>query len=102
MSACYVGVHMQVYLLSCAVGTPITRVPIMAKQPLDLYKLYQHVVAKGGLLEVGTFGNGMPFQLHALALLLLQVINRKGWREIAKDLELPSSITSAAFTLRTQ
>ena len=71
----------------------------MAKQPLDLYKLYQHVVAKGGLLEVGTFGNGI---LHTLALLLLQVINRKGWREIAKDLELPSSITSAAFTLRTQ
>ena len=37
----------------CSAGTPITRVPIMAKQPLDLYKLYQHVVAKGGLLEVG-------------------------------------------------
>lgn len=39
-------------------GTPITRVPIMAKQPLDLYKLYQHVVAKGGLLEVGTLVMG--------------------------------------------
>ena len=41
------------FYLTCFIGTPITRIPIMAKQPLDLYKLYQHVVAKGGLLEVG-------------------------------------------------
>ena len=53
----------------------------MAKQTLDLYRLYQLVVAKGGLVEV---------------------INKKLWREIAKGLNLPSTITSAAFTLRTQ
>lgn len=53
----------------------------MAKQTLDMYKLYTLVVAKGGLVEV---------------------INKKLWREITKGLNLPNSITSAAFTLRTQ
>ena len=62
-------------------GTPVTRIPIMAKQVLDLYELYRLVVANGGLVEV---------------------INKKLWREITKGLNLPNSITSAAFTLRTQ
>lgn len=62
-------------------GTPVNRIPIMAKQVLDLYHLYRLVVEKGGLVEV---------------------INKKIWREITKGLNLPSSITSAAFTLRTQ
>ncbi|XP_076364734.1 AT-rich interactive domain-containing protein 3A-like isoform X2 [Tachypleus tridentatus] len=62
-------------------GTPVNRIPIMAKQVLDLYELYKLVVARGGLVEV---------------------INKKIWREITKGLNLPSSITSAAFTLRTQ
>ncbi|GAB6018968.1 AT rich interactive domain 3B [Chamberlinius hualienensis] len=62
-------------------GTPVNRIPIMAKQVLDLYELYNLVTARGGLVEV---------------------INKKIWREITKGLNLPSSITSAAFTLRTQ
>uniref|UniRef100_A0A3Q3KGZ5 AT-rich interactive domain-containing protein 3 n=1 Tax=Mastacembelus armatus TaxID=205130 RepID=A0A3Q3KGZ5_9TELE len=62
-------------------GTPVNRIPIMAKQVLDLYKLYKLVTDKGGLVEV---------------------INKKIWREITKGLNLPTSITSAAFTLRTQ
>ncbi|XP_071965441.1 protein dead ringer homolog [Antedon mediterranea] len=62
-------------------GTPVNRIPIMAKQVLDLYELFQLVTSKGGLVEV---------------------INKKMWREITKGLNLPSSITSAAFTLRTQ
>ena len=53
----------------------------MAKQVLDLYELYNLVVARGGLVEV---------------------INKKLWQEVIKGLGLPSSITSAAFTLRTQ
>lgn len=53
----------------------------MAKSVLDLYELYKLVVARGGLVNV---------------------INKKLWQEIIKDLNLPSSITSAAFTLRTQ
>ena len=36
----------------CLIGTPITRVPIMAKQPLDLYRLFKLVVERGGLVEV--------------------------------------------------
>ncbi|XP_052631525.1 AT-rich interactive domain-containing protein 3A-like [Harpia harpyja] len=62
-------------------GTPVNRIPIMAKQVLDLYMLYRLVTDKGGLVEV---------------------INKKIWREITKGLNLPTSITSAAFTLRTQ
>ncbi|MGH0120766.1 UNVERIFIED_CONTAM: hypothetical protein FKN15_027132 [Acipenser sinensis] len=61
-------------------GTPVNRIPIMAKQVLDLYMLYMLVTEKGGLVEV---------------------INKKLWREITKGLNLPTSITSAAFTLRT-
>lgn len=53
----------------------------MAKLVLDLYMLYKLVTEKGGLVEV---------------------INKKIWREITKGLNLPTSITSAAFTLRTQ
>ncbi|KAI6225775.1 hypothetical protein M3Y95_00732700 [Aphelenchoides besseyi] len=62
-------------------GKPVTRIPIMAKQVLDLFELYRLVVQHGGLVEI---------------------INKKLWREITKGLNLPSSITSAAFTLRTQ
>eukprot|EP00096_Caligus_rogercresseyi_P016865 TRINITY_DN995_c0_g1_i2.p1 TRINITY_DN995_c0_g1~~TRINITY_DN995_c0_g1_i2.p1 ORF type:complete len:540 (+),score=192.75 TRINITY_DN995_c0_g1_i2:142-1761(+) len=62
-------------------GTPINRLPIMAKQVLDLFELYNLVLARGGLVEV---------------------INKKLWQEVIKGLGLPSSITSAAFTLRTQ
>eukprot|EP00061_Rhincodon_typus_P008335 g30857.t1 len=64
-----------------SIGTPVNRIPIMAKQVLDLYSLYKLVTEKGGLVEV---------------------INKKIWREITKGLNLPTSITSAAFTLRTQ
>ena len=53
----------------------------MAKQVLDLYELFNLVIARGGLVEV---------------------INKKLWQEVIKGLGLPSSITSAAFTLRTQ
>lgn len=74
--------HRLIYLLSMfSLGTPVNRIPIMAKQVLDLYMLYKLVTEKGGLVEV---------------------INKKIWREITKGLNLPTSITSAAFTLRTQ
>uniref|UniRef100_A0A7E4US55 ARID domain-containing protein n=1 Tax=Panagrellus redivivus TaxID=6233 RepID=A0A7E4US55_PANRE len=62
-------------------GKTVTRIPIMAKHVLDLYELYRLVVKHGGLVEI---------------------INKKLWREITKGLMLPASITSAAFTLRTQ
>ncbi|NXR12540.1 ARI3B protein, partial [Semnornis frantzii] len=74
--------HCPFFLPCCFLaGTPINRIPIMAKQILDLYMLYKLVTEKGGLVEI---------------------INKKIWREITKGLNLPTSITSAAFTLRTQ
>ncbi|KAG1712134.1 AT-rich interactive domain-containing protein 3A [Nymphon striatum] len=62
-------------------GRNVSRIPIMAKSVLDLYNLFKLVTERGGLVEV---------------------INKKIWREITRGLNLPSSITSAAFTLRTQ
>jgi len=62
-------------------GTPVNRIPIMAKQILDLYQLYRLVVQYGGLV---------------------QVIKNKQWSKITRGLNLPASITSAAFTLHTQ
>ncbi|KAF5912972.1 hypothetical protein HPG69_013667 [Diceros bicornis minor] len=50
-------------------GTPVNRIPIMAKQVLDLFMLYVLVTEKGGLVEV---------------------INKKLWREITKGLNLPT------------
>ena len=50
----------------------------MAKQVLDLFRLYKLVVERGGLVKV---------------------INKSIWREITQGLNLPSS---AAFTLRIQ
>ncbi|NWZ70899.1 ARI3B protein, partial [Acrocephalus arundinaceus] len=76
-----VGLHPLRAPFSSPSGTPINRIPIMAKQILDLYMLYKLVTEKGGLVEI---------------------INKKIWREITKGLNLPTSITSAAFTLRTQ
>lgn len=72
---------LNIFLFYFFVGTPINRLPIMAKSVLDLYELYNLVIARGGLVDV---------------------INKKLWQEIIKGLHLPSSITSAAFTLRTQ
>ena len=44
-------------------GTPINRLPVMAKGVLDLFELYNLVCEKGGLVEV---------------------INKKQWQEIIK------------------
>lgn len=85
----------------------------MAKQTLDLFKLFKLVVEKGGLVEVrgGKFISKFlvffgPFRyeiLHGVFVFFFcQVINKKIWREIIKGLSLPASVTSAAFTLRTQ
>ena len=59
----------------------MNRLPVMAKDVLDLFELFNLVVQRGGLVEV---------------------IHKKLWQEIIKGLKLPPSITSAAFTLRSQ
>ena len=36
-------------------GSPVTAMPMISKNPIDLYKLYTIVKEKGGLLEVSLF-----------------------------------------------
>ena len=33
-------------------GMPVTAMPLISKQPIDLYRLYKEVKERGGLLEV--------------------------------------------------
>ena len=49
---CLYGIYTYVRISLFHIGTPISRIPIMAKQPLDLFKLFKLVVERGGLLEV--------------------------------------------------
>eukprot|EP00106_Octopus_bimaculoides_P023076 XP_014790518.1 PREDICTED: trithorax group protein osa-like isoform X2 [Octopus bimaculoides] len=59
-------------------GTPITSMPQISKQPLDLYKLYHSVKDRGGMVEVS---------------------KAKKWKEICAVVNIGSS-ASAAFTLK--
>ena len=49
----------------------------MAKQPLDLYKLYKTVVSLGGLTEVHSF-----YVFAALSLALVIILNHKHMQTI--------------------
>ena len=50
-----------------------------------------------------SFCRGVQFiSEFMVAFSYFKVINKKIWREIIKGLSLPASVTSAAFTLRTQ
>ena len=81
-------------------GTPVNRIPIMAKHVLDLCKKKRKKMENGKLI-IFCFKDEL-FRLVVSKGGLVEVINKKLWREITKGLNLPSSITSAAFTLRTQ
>lgn len=59
-------------------GTPISIVPAISKQPVDLYRLYHVVREKGGLVEV---------------------TKSKKWRDVSGALNIGAS-SSAGFTLR--
>ena len=48
----YMAFQIDLFILHDTAGSPITRIPIMAKQPLDLYRLFKLVVERGGLVEV--------------------------------------------------
>eukprot|EP00276_Gloeochaete_wittrockiana_P004766 CAMPEP_0184664394 /NCGR_PEP_ID=MMETSP0308-20130426/52644_1 /TAXON_ID=38269 /ORGANISM="Gloeochaete witrockiana, Strain SAG 46.84" /LENGTH=792 /DNA_ID=CAMNT_0027107773 /DNA_START=125 /DNA_END=2503 /DNA_ORIENTATION=- len=60
-------------------GTPLTRIPSVGHQQLDLYLLYRHVINRGGIDEV---------------------VKSKLWKEIVGEFQLPASCTSASFSLR--
>lgn len=62
-------------------GYNINKVPIVGKKPLDLYELYKAVQNHGGFEQVS---------------------QKRKWSKVVRELHLPQSITSAAYTLRTQ
>ena len=60
-------------------GADNFKVPQIGGKELDLYKLYRSVIERGGSIRVS---------------------NNKLWKEIVNEFEIPSSCTSASFTLR--
>ncbi|XP_035730571.1 uncharacterized protein LOC118445344 isoform X3 [Vespa mandarinia] len=62
-------------------GTPINQMPIIANSILDLYHLFQQVIKRGGLV---------------------QVIKKKRWMNIIKELNLHTKSHNYALTLRNQ
>ena len=66
--------------LSAANGTPLVRVPEMGSKALDLYALYQQVIARGGLTVV---------------------VENKLWKSVAQELRIPlGSCTDYGYRLR--
>ncbi|XP_046831506.1 AT-rich interactive domain-containing protein 3A-like [Vespa crabro] len=62
-------------------GTPINQIPIIGNSILDLYHLFQQVIKRGGLV---------------------QVIKKKRWMNIIKELNLHTKSHNCALTLRNQ
>jgi hypothetical protein len=60
-------------------GTPITRIPTLGHTELDLYSLYHAITKQGGVENV---------------------IARKGWRDVAEELQLPPSCTDSGYRLK--
>lgn len=60
-------------------GNDNFKVPSIGGKELDLCKLYKAVYVRGGSVQVST---------------------RKLWKEIVNEFQIPSSCTSASFTLR--
>lgn len=57
-------------------GSPITNMPVISKQPIDLYRLYLIVQEKGGMVEVGMYKiiTSDFFSNHLLPCLGLMII----------------------------
>ena len=43
-------------------GTPITNMPVISKQPLDLYRLYLCVQERGGMVEVRNCSHDVDYR----------------------------------------
>ena len=57
-------------------GTPVSRIPIMAKQILDLFQLYHLVVKHGGLVQVNTFTLSYLFSLLPDRIFFIENYNK--------------------------
>ena len=62
------------------IGQPLTKVPHLGYQELDLYKLYQLVISKGGMDEV---------------------TRKQEWKTVYQELGIPTMSTSASYNTRT-
>lgn len=62
-------------------GTQITQVPVLQRQPLDLYKFYTAVRERGGVQEV---------------------VRRKLWQDVLEELNLPTDAPNIVNVLRNQ
>ncbi len=61
-------------------GQPITKIPSLGYQELDLYLLYKLVLARGGMDEV---------------------TRKQEWKLVYQDLNIPTMSTSASYNTRT-
>lgn len=68
------------YSFMQARGQPISKLPSLGYQELDLYLLYQLVIARGGMDEV---------------------TRRQEWKLVYQDLGIPTMSTSASYNTRT-
>lgn len=68
------------YSFMARIGQPITKVPHLGYQELDLYRLYQLVIARGGMDEV---------------------TRRQEWKMVYQELGIPTMSTSASYNTRT-
>lgn len=58
---------------------PVAKLPRLGHKDVDLHTLYKEVIGRGGVMEV---------------------INKKCWKEVASVFNFPSTCTNAGYTLR--
>lgn len=68
------------YSFMVRIGQPITKIPHLGYQELNLYRLYQLVIARGGMDEV---------------------TRRQEWKTVYQELGIPTMSTSASYNTRT-
>lgn len=68
------------YSFMARIGQPIVKTPYLGYQELDLYRLYQIVVGRGGMDEV---------------------TRKQAWKAVYQELGIPTMSTSASYNTRT-
>ena len=73
------------------------KLPILGHKELDLHKLYEEVIRRGGLEAVHSIS---VFASLTCNQSVLQVVEQKLWRKVSKAFQFPSTCTNSAFILR--
>ena len=68
------------YAFMDRIGQPITKMPSLGYQELDLHRLFHAVISRGGMDEV---------------------TRKQEWKLVYQDLEIPTMSTSASYNTRT-